>query len=103
MDERVKKLWVKALRSGKYVQAEGYLKTGGGFCCLGVLCDLHSKETKHGWDDDCLSYMEYDHMPPPEVLFWAGLYGDDALDDLTDLNDNGCDFHQIAACIENGL
>lgn len=28
--------WVKALRSGDYTQARGFLRTGFGFCCLGV-------------------------------------------------------------------
>lgn len=37
----VKKRWVEALRSGKYTQGVGELKTAGGsFCCLGVLCDV---------------------------------------------------------------
>jgi hypothetical protein len=33
--------WVKALRSGKYTQGRGRLKTTTGrHCCLGVLCDI---------------------------------------------------------------
>ncbi len=39
------KQWVKALRSGKYAQADGSLKvedryTGSSYCCLGVLADI---------------------------------------------------------------
>lgn len=33
------KNWIAALRSGKYSQTEGYLKTDGGYCCLGVACE----------------------------------------------------------------
>lgn len=32
--------WIRALRSGKYPQAMGYLRTEAGYCCLGVECDL---------------------------------------------------------------
>lgn len=50
MDERVKKLWTTALRSGEYEQGrDGYLRQvmlDGSYldCCLGVLCDLFAKE-----------------------------------------------------------
>ncbi len=41
MKQTVMKQWVKALRSGKYKQTTGVLKKPrGGFCCLGVLCDI---------------------------------------------------------------
>ncbi len=37
--------WVPALRSGEYVQGRGTLKSPDGeYCCLGVACDLMSKE-----------------------------------------------------------
>ncbi len=40
----VKKLWIKALRSGEYKQDTGSLKTSSnGFCCLGVLTDIYCK------------------------------------------------------------
>ena len=38
MDAKLKAKWVKALRSGRYKQGEGYLKDGDTYCCLGVLC-----------------------------------------------------------------
>jgi hypothetical protein len=34
-----KKLWIAALRSGKYTQAKSTLRTRQGFCCLGVALD----------------------------------------------------------------
>ena len=46
----VKEAWVKALRSGKYKQARGRLRNQrGGYCCLGVLCDLSQKELNISW------------------------------------------------------
>lgn len=51
MDKNIKKLWVEALRSGKYKQGKNYLHRvidgENRFCCLGVLCkiaDLAAKE-----------------------------------------------------------
>lgn len=40
--ENIRK-WVKALRSGRYVQGKGQLK-GAGYCCLGVACELELAE-----------------------------------------------------------
>lgn len=39
MDAELKKTWVAALRSGKYLQTRRQLRSpNGGYCCLGVLC-----------------------------------------------------------------
>jgi hypothetical protein len=40
VDAKVKAIWVEALRSGVYTQAQGSLKRGDSYCCLGVLCDV---------------------------------------------------------------
>lgn len=48
MNEKYKMLWVDALRSGKYQQGKNGLhqlidysdRSGGYYCCLGVLCDV---------------------------------------------------------------
>lgn len=40
MDPEIKAKWVAALRSGKYKQGRGRLRSGDEFCCLGVLCDI---------------------------------------------------------------
>lgn len=41
MDPEVKARWVEALRSGKYTQVKGALRTPEGCnCCLGVLAEL---------------------------------------------------------------
>lgn len=52
MNPEIKAKWVAALRSGDYEQGRGYLHRGG-FCCLGVACDLFIKETGRAcWDGD---------------------------------------------------
>lgn len=47
MNQKIKKLWTSALRSGKYKQGKGGLCHGGPqgtrYCCLGVLSDLAVK------------------------------------------------------------
>lgn len=40
LDPTIKADWIAALRSGKYTQARETLRINGGFCCLGVLCDV---------------------------------------------------------------
>ena len=41
MDKELKAKWIAALRSGKYKQGAGELKTSeNSFCCLGVLADV---------------------------------------------------------------
>lgn len=42
MNELAQK-WVEALRSDKYNQTTNWLKTDGGYCCLGVVCDISQR------------------------------------------------------------
>lgn len=41
--ENIRK-WVDALRSGNYTQTNGALHDTGGYCCLGVACDVAYRE-----------------------------------------------------------
>lgn len=52
MNSKIKARWVAALRSGEYKQGDRrVLNDGqGGFCCLGVLCDLYAKDTGTEWE-----------------------------------------------------
>lgn len=34
------KVWILALRSGKYTQTQGRLQDHNGYCCLGVACKV---------------------------------------------------------------
>lgn len=83
MKKRIKDMWLEALRSGKYKQGKNQLKNGNSnFCCLGVLCDLHAKETGGAWADNPISsgYKKYKgaqvFLPKP-VIEWAGLIARD--------------------------
>lgn len=78
MKEHIKDKWIAALLSGEYKQGRTRLKTqDGGFCCLGVLCDLASEEGVGTWKG--LNFQSDNfNMPwtswlPPEVVDWAGM------------------------------
>jgi hypothetical protein len=47
LDRKIKRAWVKALRSRKYKQGREYLRDGNEYCCLGVLCDISGRGS---WD-----------------------------------------------------
>lgn len=111
MKPAIKRLWVKALRSGKYKQTSGKLHEAtpldrGSFCCLGVLCDLAIKrgviKRFHGDKE----------LTPETVQRWAGidpdpiisidLYGD--VTEATTANDTlEWSFKKIARAIEKNL
>lgn len=120
--------WVAALRSGQYKKGKGTLKQAGlvsAYCCLGVLCDLHGKETGAPWRNRLNSgreeYMGSYTKLPTEVRDWAGMgstigcisdsrgrdtvscmiqVGDMKFDDLITANDGGKTFAEIADAIE---
>lgn len=78
MKPEIKAKWVAALRSGEYEQGKGALRTANDkFCCLGVLCDIHARETGVAWSDtDSIypwAYLTEDLALPKEVMAWAGL------------------------------
>jgi hypothetical protein len=106
MNPEIKALWIDALTNGKYEQGRGALLAAGRFCCLGVLCDLHSKATGSTWlvrtiAEDKWAYKSETDALPEEVVGWAGLPnnnpivevwdedGEHSSDGLAELNDGG--------------
>jgi hypothetical protein len=76
MNKRIKKLWIKALRSGKYEQDTGWLRTAEGYCCLGVLCELYRKQVGGKWENNSFitpdGFEDAASLPRP-VRDWAEL------------------------------
>ena len=106
MNKEIKALWVEALRSGKYKQGFEKLRTFSSFCCLGVLCDLHSEATSHFWVDK--NYLNEQAELPNQVKKWAELDKDtvdinDSYESLAKHNDKGKTFLEIADAIESQL
>jgi len=63
MRKDVAKKWIKALRSGKYKQGEGFLKQYNKknqerYCCLGVLCELYNDIMKKNHKKTLKSYTK---------------------------------------------
>lgn len=118
MNPTIKAKWLEALRSGRYHQARGQLRRGGG--CLGVLCEIAVQEgiaqrkgINYWTRDDDLT----DDVLPHGVVEWVGIdspnptvllgFNVRMLSDngarLSDLNDTGLTFPQIADLIEREL
>ncbi len=104
MKNELKQKWLEALRSGKYAQGVGFLRSGDNFCCLGVLCDISGKQ----WigDED----GQYSTADAPEE--WSLLNHDtqaefglaeDQMFALTQMNDRGKTFTEIADHIEKSI
>lgn len=128
MKEDIRKQWVEALRSGRFEQGKEQLKTRDGkFCCLGVLCELAIDQgvipaPQLDGEFRVWTYNGQDIELPETVKNWAGLGDNSGRIDgfntvtrensaviggietgwLSDANDKGATFEEIAAYIEGG-
>lgn len=100
-----RKLWVKALRSGKYKQTKGRLKArNGAMCCLGVACHISELGA---WEPGGIYQAGGSASGlglPPLVQDWLGLTGSGGPigggKHLDGENDNGVRFPALADIIE---
>ena len=122
MNPEVKALWVADLRSGKHNQAKRVLNCEDGFCCLGRLTDLFIASPANllnnqwgvlleGDTDNRKNFGSSSTVLSENVMRWAGLKHttgnsveiDGEKRSLTELNDAGYCFLQIADIIEAQL
>ncbi len=122
MNPEVKQLWLDALRSGEYKQGRHKLKNtyegSDNYCCLGVLCDLYTKENPtakwtQNWQDDWYFNVDADSVSgtlPGAVMRWSGIADANPIvcyenteESLATLNDRGVPFVEIANIIEKQL
>lgn len=108
MNPDIKKRWIEALP--QYKQGTEVLRFNDEFCCLGVLCDLHAKETGRTWEYDQVkkefSYLGERLYLPLEVVKWAGLDSHSPKSGekyLAKRNDEGESFSSIAVVINEHL
>ena len=90
-------IWAEALRSGKYKQGHGALRSDGDkFCCLGVACDLGSKNDWHqGHPTGLMTYGGELGAPDSKTQWLMGFYPGEA-GALAEANDGGFTFEGIA-------
>jgi hypothetical protein len=117
MKAELKQKWVEALRSGKYVQGTGVLRTTADeYCCLGVLCDLVDRSA-WGVAEEILTCVNSEDVP--RVAYDFHSHGDSShyslpfslelslkLTDtvpLINMNDAGESFGAIADWIEQNI
>lgn len=100
-DNRAK--WVAALRSDEYKQAQGTLRNKvGHMCCLGVLADIAGCKWKRNLADSAASYAPHRAMLFVGLRTNRGEFFDDTYENaLSELNDTGLSFAQIADIIES--
>jgi len=124
MNAQVKTQWVDALNSGEYKQTTNQLFDGNKFCCLGVLCDLYSKEHDEEWEyrhsdfenHDRWYFSDQGEVLPDVVMDWAGLNKENPVlkliepesketvfADIAGLNDSGYNFKELSNYIEEQL
>jgi len=112
-----RKLWAKALRSGKYTQTNGTLANQNGYCCLGVACEVYQKYIGDlnvvrvsDYDFNDRDYhIEYDGSDatlPDKVCQWLDIERGGSFEDTGSLivcNDElKMKFSEIADLIEDG-
>ena len=102
MNKLWKTKWIKALRSGKYNQAQGklYEEKDDSYCCLGVLCEVGKIPSIKG-----LGVTAYDgdyEVLTPRLLKKFGL-SPIQQEELAEKNDKGASFTWIADYIEKEL
>lgn len=118
MNQRVKEKWCAALESDRFKQAQGCLQNHEAYCCLGVLCELHREEhPETRWEiiNGYYRYLGQTDILPETVRVWAGLNERNPIvkdenrpdcpltSSLSNLNDSGVDFKQIAQVIKEQL
>ena len=105
MTKKLKKEWIKALKSGKYVQGVGSLwnRKINSYCCLGVLgkiCGVTglSGNLKYEFLDSTNLNLKGLNKVPEELQGTGGL-----AQVLADMNDKHYTFEEIAQYIEKNL
>ena len=102
MDAAVKRKWVEALRSGKYEQGKGRLRTlDNHFCCLGVLYDIVKPEA---WKQGTFYYLADGFGGALTIDFEDNVnlpYKQSNI--LMGMNDIGKSFNEIADWIEQNI
>ena len=103
LPKKFKKTWIKALKSGKFEQADGalYDESKNGYCCLGVACKIAGVKKSKLIDG---SFIQDNHRELSDIKIPKMLLGqNDLTSELADMNDSGKSFKKIAKWIKKHL
>ena len=104
LSPEIKKTWVEALRSGKYLQGKFQLKYNNTYCCIGVLCEINYKLDEQGFLSDGNENYLNDELVKEFNMDSAGKFEGfeiEGYSSLVQLNDDGnFTFNEIADIIE---
>lgn len=120
MKPEIKQLWIEALKSGRYKQGKGALRSINGYCCLGVLADLYVRDwtnnNKTRWSPKQPVWTHqhelvdsggarFSAMLPTTEAFktWSGNLDPEVQHLLAMFNDDDMGFVRIANWIEEHL
>jgi hypothetical protein len=122
MDQKIKKLWVKALRSGEFKQERGHLEKDGCYCALGVLSVLALLEGICTYEEvrGVGTFDKREFKLSYNVMKWANIAQDNERylnpvehgvivsikgeeTTIMELNDIGLSFKKLASIIERHL
>lgn len=96
LPKEFKDKWIAALRSGEYTQCIGRLHDDGGHCCLGVAEIISGAKSQ----DTGVLIGEF----PEAIQFKTKVKRDENVSlTLTEMNDSGKSFPEIADWIEANL
>jgi hypothetical protein len=107
MNQDIKREWVAKLRSGKYEQGKGRLRSEGNqYCCLGVLCEIGVEDGTIEppiLTDEGYLYNRNSAFLPSALIEEYGLRGQETVT-LMGMNDEkNMSFSHIAQYIEQNL
>lgn len=96
MKESIKNKIEKIIKEKKFSQISKFLRNGQGFCFLGLVCYVHSMETRNSWKsvDGVQEYLGRQAFIPVSVMKWAGLSLEDSKK-IARMNDDGISFNRI--------
>lgn len=102
-DDELEQRWIAALESGDYKQATGALwGREGGFCCLGVLCDIQRKALGAAWAENGNFVARGRVLASSNTTAVPNGPDKSVAQRLVGLNDAGSSFKVIAARIREG-
>lgn len=103
MDSLWKDRWIKALRSGDYVQGKHALEKDGCNCCLGVLAVIGGLESRYSQNETRKQFKfgKDWHGGFPVGNFYGIPHK--VMMHLVAMNDDGFSFEEIADAIEGNL